>query len=94
MFTYYLDDNIIKALIDGIFDLTKGIIETKKLGVTDNFKLILVLTFISLGGININFQVKEIINKTKLKYKYFILGRISASCISIILLLLIKYLLI
>ena len=88
--TYYIDNNIIKTMINGVFDLTKGIIETKKLGVTDNFKLILVLTFISLGGININFQVREIINKTKLKYKYFIFGRVSAASISIILITLLE----
>ena len=84
--TLFINNNIIKTIIYGSFDLTKGIIFLNTINVSNYFKILLILSFISFGGINVNFQVKQIISKEKLDYKYFLLGRISSLAISIILL--------
>ncbi len=81
-----LNNELIKTLIYGLFDLTKGIISLKNLNITMFFKIILITSFLSFGGISVHFQVKEIIAKEKLNYLYFLLGRISSLAISIMLL--------
>ncbi len=77
------------VLINGFFDITKGIQSISMLSVNLLFKGILTTTFICFGGINIHMQVKNIIANTKIKYRNFLLGRICqiaiASCILIFL---------
>ncbi len=84
--SYKINNPLIKTIIYGLFDLTKGIISVNKLNISNYFKLLLLVSFISLGGININFQVKQLIAQKKLEYRYFLLGRISSLAISIVLL--------
>lgn len=83
--THFIDNNLVKTLIYGFFDLTKGIISLQNLNITLFFKVILITSFLSFGGVSVHFQVKEIIAKEKLNYNYFLLGRISSLAISIIL---------
>lgn len=79
----YLPLNIyLQTIINGIFDITKGITNIKYLNLSDIAKAILVLSFISFGGLNINLQVKSIIADTKIKYINFFLGRICQIAIS------------
>jgi len=84
--THFISNNLIKTIIYGFFDLTKGIISLQSLNGTTFFKVVLVTSFLSFGGISVHFQVKEIIAKEKLNYKYFLMGRVSSLAISIILL--------
>ncbi len=84
LITTYIDLSPIQnILINGFFDITKGV---NTLNLIDNelFKAILILTFIGFGGINIHMQVLNIIEKTKIKYKNFLLGRISQVGLSVI----------
>ena len=79
----YLNMGIIPSIfMNGFFDMTKGLNSIILLSTTDLFKAILTLTFISFGGINIHMQVLDIISDTKIKYKNFLLGRISQLAIS------------
>ncbi len=84
--THSIDNHLIQTLIYGIFDLTKGIVSLNELNITLFFKLLLIISFLSFGGISVHFQVKEVIAKEKLNYRYFLLGRISSLAISTILL--------
>ncbi len=84
----FIDNSLIKTIIYGIFDLTKGIITLKNLNVSLFFKVFLITSFLSFGGISVHFQVKEIIKKEKLNYSYFLLGRIASLSICIVLLIL------
>ena len=70
-------------LINGFFDITKGV-NTLNIINSEIFKAILILTFIGFGGINIHMQVLNIIENTKIKYKNFLLGRISQVGLSVI----------
>lgn len=86
--TSSLKSTIIIAIINGLFDLTKGVISVASLNNSLLFKSILITTFLSFGGINVHLQVKNIIKqKRKLKYKNFLLGRICQTAISLIILL-------
>lgn len=82
--TVNIDNNLIKSMLMGLFDLTKGILSLQNLNISNMFKIILITSFLSFGGISVHFQVKEIIKKERLNYMYFLLGRISSLAISII----------
>ena len=62
--------------------MTKGINSISIIHSAIIFKAILTLTFISFGGINVHMQVLNIIDDTDIKYKNFLLGRISQLAIS------------
>lgn len=72
------------VLINGFFDLTKGITSTALLKDT-TLQSIFIIIFIALGGVSIHMQVKSILADTKINYKYFLLGRIISTLFSIIL---------
>lgn len=70
------------CLINGFFDLTKGITSLTLLNTSLCFKGMLVLSFISFGGMNIHMQVLNMLQGTKVKYQNFLLGRIAQASIS------------
>lgn len=80
--TYFNLGTLPTIFINGFFDMTKGIQSISLLSSPNLFKGILILTFICFGGINVHMQVLDIINKTKIKYRNFLLGRISQLAIS------------
>ena len=82
---YFFLSNIYQVFINGFFDMTKGINSIPIVHSTIIFKAILTLTFISFGGINVHMQVLNIIDDTDIKYKNFLLGRISQLAISSVL---------
>ena len=82
LITYFDFNSFIGVLINGFFDITKGIQSINNLSTTILFRGILTITFICFGGINIHMQVKSIIDDTKIKYSNFLLGRICQIAIS------------
>ena len=82
--TYFNLNSFLAVLINGFFDITKGINSLKVLDTAIIFKAILSITFICFGGINIHMQVKSIISDTSIKYKNFLLGRICQCGIAIL----------
>ena len=80
--TYYLKPTaILYVLINGIFDLTKGLFTTVLL--PKNIRYILILLFLNLGSISIHIQTKSILSDTNLKYKIFLQGRIVSTILSL-----------
>lgn len=75
-------NSYITCLLNGFFDMTKGIQSIGILSCGNLFKSILVITFICFGGINVNMQVASIISDTKIEYKNFLLGRICQVAIA------------
>jgi len=63
------------VLLNGLFDITKGIFSTPLIH-SFFVRTLLIISFLSFGGISIHFQVKSIISDTSLQYKNFLLGRI------------------
>lgn len=72
---------ILYVLINGIFDLTKGLFTTVLL--PKNIRYILILLFLNLGSISIHIQTKSILSDTNLKYKIFLQGRIVSTILSL-----------
>ena len=69
-------------LIKGIMEITIGIDSLVKLNLPLTYKIVITSMFLSFGGLSVHMQViNEIIN-TKIKYSYFLLGRIIQTIIS------------
>ncbi len=80
--TYLHLDGIATIIVNGFFDMTKGIFTLSNIDGNLLFKGILILSFISFGGINVHMQTLNLLNNTKIKYKNFLCGRISQLAIS------------
>ncbi len=76
------------VLLNGIFDLTKGIFSTPIIS-SILVRSIIILIFLSMGSISIHIQIKSIIADTSIKYRNYLVGRILQTIISILLFLLI-----
>ena len=71
------------VIVCGLFDLTKGIYSS--IIINNTFlRGLLILIFLSIGGISIHLQTKSILTNTKIKYKYFFYGRIIGTILAII----------
>lgn len=71
------------VIVCGLFDLTKGIYSS--IIINNTFlRGLLILIFLSTGGISIHLQTKSILTNTKIKYKYFFYGRIIGTILAII----------
>lgn len=84
MVTTLLKGNPYNYLLTGILELTKGV-NTLPISLSTCAKGISILLFLSFGSLSIHMQVASIIKDTDMKYRNFLLGRISQSSISILL---------
>jgi len=70
-------------LLNGFFDLTKGVFAT--ILINDiTIRAFLILLFISFGGLSIHMQVKSILSDTSISYKSFFIGRIISTVLAVI----------
>ncbi|MBO5120970.1 MAG: hypothetical protein J6C28_04755 [Bacilli bacterium] len=76
------------VLINGIFDLTKGLFTTILL--PQKIRTIFILIFLNLGSLSIHIQTKSILSDTKLKYKIFLQGRIISTILSLLIFIIIN----
>lgn len=87
----YLTLNVLShVLLNGIFDLTKGLFSISLLS-NKLLKSLLIIIFFSFGSLSIHIQIKSIITNTSLKYKYFIFGRLLQILFATILFLLLYF---
>ena len=84
-------NNYQNTLLCGILDLSSGIISLNNLSIPLFYKGLLSLIFISFGSLSVHMQVRILLKNTKIKYIYFLLGRISQTALSISLFLLIYW---
>ena len=89
--TRNIDNSFYDLIVFGLLDLTKGITLLSKFNLSSLISGIILCTFISFGGLNINIQVKSIIEKEKLPYIYFLSGRFIATFLSILIFLIIDH---
>lgn len=73
---------IFYVIVNGTFDLTKGLFTTILL--PKNIQPLFLLLFLNLGSISIHIQTKSILSDTSLKYTTFLQGRIISTIFSII----------
>ena len=71
------------VLINGFFDLTKGVFSTSLIS-NEVIKAILIILFVSLGSLSIHMQIRSIIANTNIKYKNFLIARFIQFILSII----------
>ena len=69
-------------LVNGLFDLTKGIFSTTILS-SNGIKAFFILFFLSFGSISIHIQVSAILEEIDLSYWDFLKGRILGTLLSI-----------
>ncbi|MBQ3307429.1 MAG: hypothetical protein IJG68_04475 [Bacilli bacterium] len=82
--TKIISNNIYSyVLINGIFDLTKGITSSSILPNT-TLKYYFILLLISLNPITIHMQTKSILEDTSISYKKYLTGRITSTILSFI----------
>lgn len=87
----YLTLNVLThVILNGIFDLTKGLFSIALLS-NKLLKTLLIIIFFSFGSFSIHLQTKSIISNTSLKYKYFILGRLLQTILAITLFFLLNF---
>lgn len=79
--------SVTRIIIKGIFEITQSLNDLIYLKSNLIVKEILGISIISFGGLSIHMQVFSIISDTKIKYIYFLKGRIIGLLISILLLL-------
>ena len=70
------------VILNGVFDLTKGLFSTILIS-NELLRSLLIIIFFAFGSLSIHIQIKSIISNTSLKYKNFVLGRILQIMISI-----------
>lgn len=63
-------------IVNGIFDLTKGVFSTAIIN-NEIVKALLIINFIAVGSLSIHMQVKSIIQNSKIKYKNFFISRLE-----------------
>ena len=81
--TYLTPPPLIFVLINGFFDLTKGIFSTPTL-LNTFIAAYLILLFITFGSISIHIQIKSILMDANLTYKPFLIGRIISTVLALI----------
>ena len=77
----YLD----KGIISGILEMTSGIRQISYLNINQNLKLSIITGFLSFGGISIHMQILAILEDFDLNYNKFLMYRLIATFIAIIL---------
>ena len=74
-----------KTLLSGILEMTQGVKYASMLPVSFFCKSMLMLVFISFGGLSVHMQIISIISDTKIKYRSFFFARILHAIIACIL---------
>ena len=71
------------VVMNGFFDLTNGVTKTALLN-SNYYRALLILLFVSFGGLSIHMQVKSILSDTEIPYKVFLKGRILGTILSLL----------
>jgi hypothetical protein len=80
--------------ISGLIELSQGLNYLKYANISNNFKILLTLIFISFGGLSIQMQVINALSDTKIESRLFIKSRFYQIMISLILFLITSIILI
>lgn len=85
----YIKFDLINLLTSGIFEISAGLNNLIDFNITEFFKKIIATTFISFGGLSIHLQVCSVIAESKLSYKSFLVGRLKATLIAVLIIVII-----
>ncbi|MFI3261083.1 MAG: hypothetical protein R3Y13_05175 [bacterium] len=88
IFIIYFDDMFFKVIISGLFEMTSGLNFLIYYDCSIKIKEIIAICIISFGGLSVHSQVYAILSGTKLSYLSFFTGRIFATLIAILIIIL------
>ena len=74
--------NYNEMIVKGLFEITIGVRALSNLDISIRYKLVIVSCFLAFGGISVHVQVLSQIVNTKIKYIYFLIGRMYQLIIS------------
>lgn len=80
--TPFIHNDLLKAIINGILEVTNGIKSVSLLNISLKYKGLLSIMMLSFGGISIHIQIISILEDTDISYFPFLLARIIHSIIS------------
>ena len=80
-----LPNNFIFILLKSMLELTTGVINISKCNINIRLKISIIGALISFNGISVHYQVKSIIESTKIKYQNYLYARIIHALLSFIL---------
>lgn len=80
-----IKNTLIKLLLEGLLEMTTGIIDITKVNIHLKLKSALIGFFISFGGLSIHFQTKSIIDGSGIKYYKYFIARLIHSLLCFIL---------
>ena len=69
-------NDILSAIINGLFEITSGIKYVSLLNISLNYKAVLISSMLSFGGLAIHAQVYSIISDIEIKYLPYLFARI------------------
>lgn len=76
--------NIIKGIFSGIVELTNGCVSLTQIANLSALPLSIILSaLVSFGGLSIHLQSYSFLSKCKIKYKFFLLTKITHTAISV-----------
>lgn len=83
LFTNLFNLNLFsKVIISGVLEMTQGIKSISSINLPIYYKVSLITSFISFGGLSIHMQVMSILNEKDIKYSYYLISRICHTFIS------------
>lgn len=84
----YINNDMVNTIISGFLEITNGLNLLINLDVLNYFKEIIAIFIISFGGLSVHLQIFSIIKETDLSYKSFFEGRVLATIIAILIIIL------
>ena len=75
--------NLSKAIVNGIMEVTHGCVDLSIVAIKPYLCSIIACGLISFGGLSVHLQSIVFLTECKIKYKYFLLTKITHSLLSI-----------
>ena len=69
-------------IVKGLLEITIGIEALGKMAIPMIYKAVIASSFLAFGGFSVHMQVMSQIANTKIKYKYFFIGRLYQMILS------------
>ncbi len=88
MCTKLVPNLYLKSFLTGILDLTSGIFRLQAPGIIPLMKGLMATVFLSFGGFSVHLQVLNVLKDSTLSYGIFMKGRIEATCLAVMIFLL------
>lgn len=73
-----------EVIFKGLLEITMGLKDLGSLNIKEVYKVVIASAFLSFGGLSVHMQVISQLVGTDIKYRYFLIGRIVSTFLSII----------